>query len=118
MHAGDQRLVAQETARQLSMGTNILDPQGLPDFKVGEPVPKDLGAKYGEMCYDADGFAQVCRARCGCRRMGVVIPEFMWTGLQGDASCCICLRVLHPASLQSVLVHRSAHQGPLVRAEL
>ena len=57
--AGDQLLVAKETARQLSMGTNILEPHGLPDFKVGEPVPKDLGDKYGEMCYNADGFAQV-----------------------------------------------------------
>lgn len=54
-----QQLIAKETARQLAMGDNILDPTDLPDFKVGSEVPKDLGAKYGTLCYNADGFAQV-----------------------------------------------------------
>ena len=51
--------MARETARTLSMGDNIVEPDGLPDFEIGQSVPKGLGSKYGQMCYEADGFAQV-----------------------------------------------------------
>lgn len=34
MITGDQTLIARETARQLNMGDNISEPQGLPEFKV------------------------------------------------------------------------------------
>jgi H+-transporting ATPase len=60
MITGDQLLIARETARQLSMGDNISLAHGLPDFQVGSDIPKDLGKKFGQMCYDSDGFAQVC----------------------------------------------------------
>jgi H+-transporting ATPase len=74
MITGDQLLVARETARQLSMGTNILEPHGLPDFTVGDPIPKDLGTKYGELCYEADGFAQARRfARLSLRLCKTVV---------------------------------------------
>ena len=55
-----QLLIAKETARQLDMGTTILSPEKLPDFEVGTSVPTDLGTKYGKLCVDSDGFAQVC----------------------------------------------------------
>lgn len=55
-----QILIGKETSRQLGMGTNILGPQKLPRFEVGGDVPNDLGKLYGKMCYEADGFAQVC----------------------------------------------------------
>ena len=64
--AGDQLLIARETARTLSMGDNVLEPDNLPDFNVGEDVPKDLGEKYGQMCFEADGFAQVRGACLTC----------------------------------------------------
>lgn len=54
-----QVLIAKETSRQLGMGDNVSEPHMLPNFNVGEDVPKDLGKKYGKMCYEADGFAQV-----------------------------------------------------------
>lgn len=59
MITGDQLLIGRETARQLGMGINILDPSNLPTLTVGGDVPRDLGEKYGDMCYEADGFAQV-----------------------------------------------------------
>jgi H+-transporting ATPase len=53
MVTGDQMAIAQETARQLGMGTNILDASGLGDTKRQET------AQSGEAIEKADGFAQV-----------------------------------------------------------
>ena len=53
MVTGDQLAIAQETARQLGMGTNILDASGLGDTKHHET------AQSAEAIENADGFAQV-----------------------------------------------------------
>jgi H+-transporting ATPase len=53
MVTGDQLAIAQETARQLGMGTNILDASGLGDTKHHET------AESAEAIEKADGFAQV-----------------------------------------------------------
>ena len=53
MVTGDQTAIAQETARQLGMGTNILDASGLGDTKHHE------SAASAEAIEKADGFAQV-----------------------------------------------------------
>ena len=53
MVTGDQTAIAQETARQLGMGTNILDASGLGDTKHHE------SAQSAEAIEKADGFAQV-----------------------------------------------------------
>jgi H+-transporting ATPase len=53
MVTGDQMAIAQETARQLGMGTNILDASGLGDTKRQET------AQSAEAIEKADGFAQV-----------------------------------------------------------
>jgi H+-transporting ATPase len=53
MVTGDQIAIAQETAKQLGLGTNILDAAGLGDTKHKE------SAKTAKMIEGADGFAQV-----------------------------------------------------------
>jgi H+-transporting ATPase len=53
MVTGDQIAIARETARQLGMGTNILDASGLGDTKQHET------AASAEAIEKADGFAQV-----------------------------------------------------------
>jgi H+-transporting ATPase len=53
MVTGDQTAIARETARQLGMGTNILDASGLGDTKRHET------AQSAESIERADGFAQV-----------------------------------------------------------
>ncbi|HEV2731688.1 MAG TPA: HAD-IC family P-type ATPase, partial [Terriglobales bacterium] len=53
MVTGDQIAIAQETARQLGMGTNILDASGLGDTKQ-HATPQEA-----EALEKADGFAQV-----------------------------------------------------------
>ena len=53
MVTGDQLAIAQETARQLGMGTNILDAAGLRDSK------NQQSAQLVESIEKADGFAQV-----------------------------------------------------------
>jgi H+-transporting ATPase len=53
MVTGDQAAIARETARQLGMGTNILDASGLGDVKHQE------SAQSAEVIEKADGFAQV-----------------------------------------------------------
>jgi H+-transporting ATPase len=53
MVTGDQIAIAQETAKQLGMGTNILDASGLGDDK------KDASPEQARAIEDADGFAQV-----------------------------------------------------------
>jgi H+-transporting ATPase len=53
MVTGDQTAIARETARQLGMGTNILDASGLGDTKRHET------AESAEAIEKADGFAQV-----------------------------------------------------------
>jgi len=53
MVTGDQTAIARETARQLGMGTNILDASGLGDTKRQET------AQSAESIERADGFAQV-----------------------------------------------------------
>jgi H+-transporting ATPase len=53
MVTGDQMAIARETARQLGLGTNILDASGLGDTKRQET------AQSAEAIEKADGFAQV-----------------------------------------------------------
>jgi H+-transporting ATPase len=53
MVTGDQMAIARETARQLGLGTNILDASGLGDAKHDET------AQAAEAIEKADGFAQV-----------------------------------------------------------
>jgi H+-transporting ATPase len=53
MVTGDQIAIAQEMARQLAMGTNILDASGLGDTK------KEATPEQAEVIEKADGFAQV-----------------------------------------------------------
>jgi H+-transporting ATPase len=53
MITGDQMAIARETARQLGLGTNILDASGLDDTKHHET------AQSAESVEKADGFAQV-----------------------------------------------------------
>ncbi len=53
MVTGDQMAIARETAKQLGMGTNILDASGLGDIKHHET------AQAAEAIEKADGFAQV-----------------------------------------------------------
>ena len=53
MVTGDQLAIARETAKQLGMGTNILDAGGLGDVK------KQESAAVAEAIEKADGFAQV-----------------------------------------------------------
>ena len=53
MVTGDQMAIARETAKQLGMGTNILDASGLGDMKHHET------AQAAEAIEKADGFAQV-----------------------------------------------------------
>jgi H+-transporting ATPase len=53
MVTGDQMAIARETARQLGLGTNILDASGLGDTKHHET------AQMAESIEKADGFAQV-----------------------------------------------------------
>ena len=53
MVTGDQMAIARETARQLGLGTNILDASGLGDTKHQET------AQSAEAIEKADGFAQV-----------------------------------------------------------
>jgi H+-transporting ATPase len=53
MVTGDQLAIAQETARQLELGTNLLDASGLGDTKRQET------AQAAEAIEKADGFAQV-----------------------------------------------------------
>ena len=59
MVTGDQVLIAKEMSRILGLGTDIQDASGLPSLDADGKVPKDLGAKYGRMILEADGFAQV-----------------------------------------------------------
>jgi H+-transporting ATPase len=53
MVTGDQIAIAQETARTLGLGTNILDASGLGDSK------KDASPEQAKAIEEADGFAQV-----------------------------------------------------------
>ncbi len=53
MVTGDQLAIARETAKQLGMGTSILDASGLGDDK------KDATSQQAEAIEKADGFAQV-----------------------------------------------------------
>ena len=57
MITGDQQTIAIETCRVLGMGMQVLTPEALPtgDSATG----KSLGADYGALVENADGFAQV-----------------------------------------------------------
>jgi len=62
MITGDHQLIAREMARMLNMDTNILTPDGLPQFPAsGNPkdIPRTLGDDYGDMVLAAGGFAHV-----------------------------------------------------------
>ena len=58
MITGDSVLIARETARQLELGTDIINAVGLPSLgKDGQP-PANLGS-FASHIIEADGFAQV-----------------------------------------------------------
>ncbi len=60
MITGDHLLIAKETSRVLGLGTHVRPATGLPllDPETKEK-PKDLSAKFGDICLAADGFAEV-----------------------------------------------------------
>ena len=58
MITGDHVAIAKETARQLGLGTNILNAERLPKLDAKGKAPKDLD-KYVPMILAANGFAQV-----------------------------------------------------------
>ncbi|CAG9466903.1 unnamed protein product [Pedinophyceae sp. YPF-701] len=59
MITGDHTLIAKEMCRMLSMGDQVLGPEGLPTLPPDGKVPDDLGRRYGQLILDTDGFAQV-----------------------------------------------------------
>lgn len=60
MITGDHLLIAKETARRLDMGTNIQSASGLPLLDQDtKKKPDGLSEKFGELIFNADGFAQV-----------------------------------------------------------
>lgn len=60
MITGDHLLIAKETSRTLSLGTNILGANVLPTLDpVTNQKPDNLSEKYGQMVLAADGFAEV-----------------------------------------------------------
>ena len=60
MVTGDHRAIAKETCRQLGLGTNVLNAEGLPSMGADGKAPDNL-KEYAPMIIEADGFAQ---ARC------------------------------------------------------
>jgi len=58
MITGDHTAIAKETARQLGLGTNILNAERLPGLDAHGKAPKDLD-KHVPLIMEADGFAQV-----------------------------------------------------------
>jgi H+-transporting ATPase len=58
MITGDHVAIAKETARQLGIGTNILNAGNLPSLDAKGRPPRDL-AKHVPLILGADGFAQV-----------------------------------------------------------
>jgi H+-transporting ATPase len=59
MITGDHGVIARTMAKMLGLGTNIQSAEGLPKVNVNEPMPDDIGDKYGQQVLAADGFAQV-----------------------------------------------------------
>ena len=59
MITGDHATIAKETCRVLGMGTQILKADVLPMVDTKETLPKTIGADYGEMIENVNGFAQV-----------------------------------------------------------
>eukprot|EP01047_Picozoa_sp_COSAG01_P049062 COSAG01_NODE_4827_length_4711_cov_3.478534_1_plen_1101_part_00 len=59
MITGDQTLIAQEMARMIGLGDNILLSDVVPDLPPDKKAPPDTGEKYGKLMEDTDGFAQV-----------------------------------------------------------
>jgi len=60
MITGDHVAIAKETCRQLNLGTNILNADGLPSLdKDGKAPPREELAKVAPLIIEADGFAQV-----------------------------------------------------------
>ena len=59
MITGDHLLIARETARQLSLGTHVVDSQLLPVLDpLTSDLPSDLVAHYGTFILGTDAFAQ------------------------------------------------------------
>jgi H+-transporting ATPase len=60
MITGDHLLIARETSKQLDLGLNIYNAEGLPllDMET-KKKPENLSRDYGDLCLAADGFAQV-----------------------------------------------------------
>jgi H+-transporting ATPase len=60
MITGDHLLIAKETSRRLTLGTEIMSPNVLPSLDpITHQKPHNLAADYGDMILDADGFAEV-----------------------------------------------------------
>jgi len=60
MITGDHLLIARETSRELDLGLNIYNAEGLPILDMEtKKKPENLSHDYGDLCLAADGFAQV-----------------------------------------------------------
>jgi H+-transporting ATPase len=60
MVTGDHLLIAKQTAKTLTMGTQIFTSENLPMLDPEtKQKPPDLGKTYGNMCLAADGFASM-----------------------------------------------------------
>jgi H+-transporting ATPase len=60
MITGDHLLIAKNMALMLEMGSNIQAADSLPLLDPEtKQKPKDLSKNYGDLCFNADGFAQV-----------------------------------------------------------
>ena len=60
MITGDHLLIAKETSRVLGLGTHVRPAVGLPLLDPDtKEKPKDLSAKFGDICLASDGFAEV-----------------------------------------------------------
>jgi H+-transporting ATPase len=60
MITGDHQLIAQETAKRLNMGHEILCSAGLPQLDpITKSKPANLSLEYGDHILAADGFAEV-----------------------------------------------------------
>jgi H+-transporting ATPase len=60
MITGDHLLIAKETSKMLTLGTNILPASVLPSLDpVTQAKPANLSSHYGNLIMEADGFAEV-----------------------------------------------------------
>ena len=112
MITGDSAVIAQDTARSLGLGDNVIaaDDVKWPQLAAGQPIPTDLGATLAPTVLRADGFAHVYPEHKfaiveALRQAGLCVGmtgEGGFGGGQGRASagsgpgCALPPRPLHP----------------------